>query len=169
MNDDANKPKQSDQPSHEAAKVVIPFDIDISEIESKLEELERRISKIASFGDSQELLNKSILQERSPGNSQELLNKSILQERSPGNSQEPLNKSILQESMFEDGDLVRQPLLQSRVSYFQANLNNLDRDQDGEKNFAVMVNSINRTNDLLRQINDVVLLIYTNMQNNRNA
>lgn len=152
MNDDANKPKQSDQPSHEAAKVVIPFDIDISEIESKLEELERRISKIASFGDSQELLNKS-----------------ILQERSPGNSQEPLNKSILQESMFEDGDLVRQPLLQSRVSYFQANLNNLDRDQDGEKNFAVMVNSINRTNDLLRQINDVVLLIYTNMQNNRNA
>ena len=152
MNDDANKPKQSDQPSHEAAKVVIPFDIDISEIESKLEELERRISKIASFGDSQELLNKS-----------------ILQERSPGNSQEPLNKSILQESMFEDGDLVRQPLLQSRVSYFQANLNNLDRDQDGEKNFAVMVNSINRTNDLLRQINDVVLLIYTNMQNSRNA
>ena len=152
MNEDKTKPGESSRPSHEAAKVVIPFDIDISEIESKLEELERRISKIASFGDSQEPLNKS-----------------ILQERSPGDSQEPLNKSILQESMFEDGDLVRQPLLQSRVSYFQANLNNLDRDQDGEKNFAVMVNSINRTNDLLRQINDVVLLIYTNMQNNRNA
>ena len=38
----------SDQPTHEAQRVVIPFDIDTTEVERKLEELERRMKAITS-------------------------------------------------------------------------------------------------------------------------
>lgn len=41
--------EQSDnaqQPTHEAARVVIPFDIDVSAAERKIEELERRMKSI---------------------------------------------------------------------------------------------------------------------------
>jgi hypothetical protein len=38
---------QGQQPTHEATRVVIPFDIDMTIVDRKIEELERRIKAIA--------------------------------------------------------------------------------------------------------------------------
>ena len=37
----------SNQPTHEAARVVIPFDIDMSIVERKVEEIERRVKALS--------------------------------------------------------------------------------------------------------------------------
>jgi len=57
MNDDTNKPKESGLPTHEAAKIVIPFDIDMSQVETKLSEIENRFSKFRDNGPSQSTIN----------------------------------------------------------------------------------------------------------------
>ena len=45
MNDQPDN-SQGQQPTHEAAKVVIPFDIDMTIVDRKIEELERRVKAI---------------------------------------------------------------------------------------------------------------------------
>lgn len=94
------------QPTHAAAKVVIPFDIDLSEVEIKLSEIERRLasaSKAAGVSD-------------------------------------------------------QQPQVSSR---------NADRDSlRDEADKQLMMSTMMRMADLLRQINDVVLLIYNTQANN---
>ena len=45
MNDQSDN-SQGQQPTHEAARVVIPFDIDMTIVDRKVEELERRIRAI---------------------------------------------------------------------------------------------------------------------------
>jgi hypothetical protein len=45
MNDQSDN-SQGQQPTHEAARVVIPFDIDMTIVDRKIEELERRVKAI---------------------------------------------------------------------------------------------------------------------------
>lgn len=47
MPDQPNKIDDKQQPTHSAAKVVIPFDIDLSAIEMKLSYIERRMAAVS--------------------------------------------------------------------------------------------------------------------------
>lgn len=125
MNDDTNKPKESNKPSHEAAKVVIPFDIDISAIESKLAEIERRMSNV-KVGSAQDQLPR-----QQDGNANPV-----------GSYQEDQQIQLI--------DIITR------------------NQKEDESQKAAMLSSINRMNDLLRQINDVVLLMYSQMMTSRN-
>lgn len=129
MNDDTNNPKESNKPSHEAARVVIPFDIDISAIESKLAEIERRMSNV-KVGSAQDQLPR----------------------QQDGNAN-PVG------SYQEDQQILKQTQLIDIITRNQ---------KEDESQKAAMLSSINRMNDLLRQINDVVLLMYSQMMTSRN-
>lgn len=48
MSDQTSDNQGSPQPTHEAARVVIPFDIDITQIEKKVDDLEKRIARLVS-------------------------------------------------------------------------------------------------------------------------
>lgn len=45
-----NGENNSDQPTHEAQRVVIPFDIDTTEVERKIERLEQRMKALTGQG-----------------------------------------------------------------------------------------------------------------------
>ena len=130
MNDDKTKPSESSKPSHEAARVVIPFDIDMSAVETKLAEIERRVSNLR------------------PGTTQDLQPKQVQigNEKPSGSYQE--EQQILKETQLIDIIARNQ--------------------KEDESQKAAMLSSINRMNDLLRQINDVVLLMYSQMMTGRN-
>ena len=111
MNDDANKPKESGLPTHEAAKVVIPFDIDMSEVESKLAEIEQRFEKFNGGKDRPDQIT-------------------------------PKSKSDYAAS-FAAGN--------------------------AEQSQTEMIATLNRMADLVRQLNDIVLLIYSEISNRNNG
>lgn len=132
MNDDKNKPSESSKPSHEAARVVIPFDIDMSAVEAKLGEIERRVSSL--------------------------------------NGQKPPQQQ--QQDQRENDDEIRfisyNDINQAGQYYKGSSGASQGQDAEEEKHRTLMLSSINRMNDLLRQINDVVLLIYNQMMSGRN-
>lgn len=149
MNDETNKPKQSDQPTHEAAKVVIPFDIDMSAIESKISELERRMSAVFSGK-----------QQQQPERQQE-----HQQEPQKPQQQQPQQPQSQPQDVMPD--LRSQPMSYSP----QAQSGGRGGDQgidENDKTLAVMLVTIGRMSDLVRQINDTVLLMYSQMMSGRN-
>lgn len=142
MNDDKTKPGESSKPSHEAAKVVIPFDIDISGIESKLAEIERRVSVITSSRQPQESQQDSS-QQKTPDDVQELKQ---------------------QESQrYDMPDWRNQPM-----SYTPPSRSDSSSPLEDNENQAVMLATMIRMTDLLRQINDTVILMYSQMMSGRN-
>ena len=142
MNDDKTKPGESSKPSHEAAKVVIPFDIDISGIESKLAEIERRVSVITSSRQPQES-QQDPSQQKTPDDVQELKQ---------------------QESQrYDMPDWRNQPM-----SYTSPSRSDSSSPLEDNENQAVMLATMIRMTDLLRQINDTVILMYSQMMSGRN-
>lgn len=148
MNEDKTKPGESNRPSHEAAKVVIPFDIDISGIESKLAEIERRVSVITSSRQPQES-QQDPSRHKTPDDVQEL--------KQPESQQ--IGDAKSGSSYQEDQQILKQTQLIDIITRNQ---------KEDEAQKTVMLASINRTNDLLRQINDTVLLMYSQMMTSRN-
>lgn len=146
MNDDKTKPSESNKPSHEAARVVIPFDIDMSAVETKLAEIERRVSNLRP-GTIQDLQPK---QERidKPDDLQDVRPKQVqIGNEKPSGSYQ------------EDQQIVKETQLIDIITRNQ---------KEDEAQKTAMLSSINRMNDLLRQINDVVLLMYSQMMTSRN-
>jgi len=99
------------QPSHQAAKVVIPFDIDMSEVESKLAEIEQRFEKFNGGKNRPDQIT-------------------------------PKSKSDYAAS-FAAGN--------------------------AEQSQTEMIATLNRMADLVRQLNDTVLLIYSEISNRNNG
>jgi len=108
MPETQSQPGDQNQPTHTAAKVVIPFDIDISQIETKLASLEQRIANARNVGGAT-------------------------------NQEQSVNRSS-----------------DDRVS-----------DMGTEK--QLMMTTMLRISDLMRQINDTVTLIYNTQLNNNNG
>lgn len=144
MNGDANKPKESNRPSHEAAKVVIPFDIDMSEIESKISDLERRLTGITSQKQPQQAQQSQQSQSEA------------YEEPSQSRQQQPQQQEVMP-------DWRNQPM-----SYTPSSRGDAANSGEDEKDKAVLLASIVRMTDLLRQINDTVLLMYSQMMSGRN-
>ena len=135
MND--KPPNQGEgQPSHQAAKVVIPFDIDMSEVESKLAEIERRFSNIAKPESAQDI-------------------------RETKSAIEADQRQALPEvkSAIEAGP--QQAFVETKAIASQSKF---DYGAD-EKPQTEMLATLNRMADLVRQLNDTVLLIYSNLSN----
>ena len=149
MNDDKTKPGESSKPSHEAAKVVIPFDIDISGIESKLAEIERRVSSITG----------KMSQDGRQG-----LEETAAGKMSPDGRQTHQGQAGVDSIAADSYEETQQKIRQERLIDIEE-----ESQKEEEKNQTMMMANFARMNDLLRQINDVVLLIYTTVQNNRNA
>lgn len=142
MNDDKTKPGESSRPSHEAAKVVIPFDIDISGIESKLAEIERRVSVITSSRQPQES-QQDPSQRKTPDDVQELKQPESQRYDTPERQIQPMSYTP------------------------QSRSDSLSPLEDNE-NQAVMLATMVRMADLLRQINDTVILMYSQLMSGRN-
>ena len=145
MNDDKTKPGESSRPSHEAAKVVIPFDIDISAIESKLGEIERRVSVITSSRQPQE-------SQQDPS-----------QQKTPDDMPDWRNQPTQQKTPDDMPDWRNQPM-----SYTSPSRSDSSSPLEDNENQAVMLATMIRMTDLLRQINDTVILMYSQMMSGRN-
>jgi hypothetical protein len=116
------------QPSHQAAKVVIPFDIDMSEVESKLAEIERRFEKFNGGNDRPD----------------QITPKSDIADKFD---------RIVESSS-------RQPKSDYAASFAAGN---------AEQSQTEMIATLNRMADLVRQLNDTVLLIYSEISNRNNG
>jgi hypothetical protein len=116
------------QPSHQAAKVVIPFDIDMSEVESKLAEIERRFEKFNGGKDRPD----------------QITPKSDIADKFD---------RIVESSS-------RQPKSDYAASFAAGN---------AEQSQTEMIATLNRMADLVRQLNDTVLLIYSEISNRNNG
>jgi hypothetical protein len=119
MNDQPSKSSEG-QPSHEAAKIVIPFDIDMSEVESSW------------------------------------LRLSVVLPRLMGSSQLKKPAKPSQQSRTSNFGQLESPSLWRESP---------DRLDISEKFQSEVQATLARMADLIRQLNDTVLLIYSNLSN----
>lgn len=123
------------QPSHQAAKVVIPFDIDMSEVESKLAEIERRFEKFNGGNDRPD----------------QITPKSDIADK--------FERTIDKFDRIVESSS-RQPKSDYAASFAAGNT---------EQSQTEMIATLNRMADLVRQLNDTVLLIYSEISNRNNG
>jgi hypothetical protein len=134
------------QPSHQAAKVVIPFDIDMSEVESKLAEIERRFEKFNGGKDRQDI-DKDGDGKKEQDQPDQITPKADIADK-------------FERTIDKFDRIVESSSRQSRSDYATSfSASGIEQSQ------TEMLATLARMADLLRQLNDTVLLIYTDLSN----
>lgn len=145
MND--KPPNQGEgQPSHQAAKVVIPFDIDMSEVESKLAEIERRFEKF-NGGKNRQDIDKDGDGKKEQNQPDQISPNSDIADK-------------FERTIDKFDRIVESSSRQSKNDYATSfSASGIEQSQ------TEMLATLARMSDLLRQLNDTVLLIYSNLSN----
>ncbi|NBW12572.1 MAG: hypothetical protein EBR82_31560 [Caulobacteraceae bacterium] len=161
MND--KPPNQGEgQPSHQAAKVVIPFDIDMSEVESKLAEIERRFEKLNGSNDRQDI-DKDVDSKKEHDQPDQITPKTdtSIKHDQPDQITPKADIADKFERTIDKFDrIVESSSRQSRSDYATSfSASGIEQSQ------TEMLATLARMADLLRQLNDTVLLIYTDLSN----
>jgi hypothetical protein len=138
------------QPSHQAAKVVIPFDIDMSEVESKLAEIEQRFEKF-NGGKNRQDIDKDVDGEKEQDQPDQITPKSDIADK--------FERTIDKFDRIVESSS-RQPKSDYAASFAAGN---------AEQSQTEMIATLNRMADLVRQLNDTVLLIYSEISNRNNG
>lgn len=145
MNDKPSN-RNEGQPSHQAAKIVIPFDIDMSEVESKLAEIERRFEKLNGGNDRQDI-DKNGDGKKEHDQPDQITPKSDIADK-------------FERTIDKFDRIVESSSRQSRSDYATSfSASGIEQSQ------TEMLATLARMADLLRQLNDTVLLIYTDLSN----
>lgn len=189
MPQDQQQPGDQSQPTHTAAKVVIPFDIDISEIETKLAAIEQRFANVKNIGESTHQEQIKTQTSKDHDESLDASNQSMMasvMRKLVASEQQTINqKEVKADSVQEQLTSHQSPnsndfnvknqfaQQQTKNHYDDISVNKRfsehptpDRHNDFGTEKQLMMATMMRMSDLLRQINDTVTLIYNTQMNN---
>lgn len=152
MPENQQQPGDQSQPTHTAAKVVIPFDIDLSEIEKKLAAIEQRLANVKSVGGM-------AMQEQTVDQQSRKRGDNIETGKQTTDLWHQINNV---EHQFANAKAVGGAAMQER----SVNQQSRERNDDLGTEKQLMMTTMMRMSDLLRQINDTVTLIYNTQMNN---
>jgi hypothetical protein len=186
MPETQSQPGDQNQPTHTAAKVVIPFDIDISQIETKLASLEQRIANVKNVGivaNQEQAINQSldkhddaVVEQKTTSTMFDKIDDTVVEQKTTstmfdktddaGNEKQSIALAILDKLASIEQHIVNAQNMGIGQEQSPKQLNEKANEVGTEK--QLMMSTMLRISDLMRQINDTVTLIY-NTQLNNNA
>ena len=169
MPETQSQPDDQNQSTHTAAKVVIPFDIDISQIETKLASLEQRIANVKNVGivaNQEQAINQSLNKHDDTVVEQKTTSTMFDKTDDAGNENQSIALAILDKLASIEQHIVNAQNMGIGQEQSPKQLNEKANEVGTEK--QLMMSTMLRISDLMRQINDTVTLIY-NTQLNNNA